>query len=209
MAQIDNRSGLPHAWFEKLGPGGQAFDVLAVRGTFDFADHGRRLELAAKQQPIVYGDQYDGLPEDSPLASVLRREGDLVLFKPATDVYLSGTAQAENLALQTGWRAAMRVGPVRKGLQLHGPRYSERRLGRWRLTSAELTTAVPLDYRKAFGGHYATLADEMAPAEYVYKTDNPAGCGWLPDARALGTLSKPARKQIIGSIAKLKRLSAP
>lgn len=209
MTQIDNRSGLPHAWFEKLGPGGQTFDVLAVRGTFDFAAHGQRLTLATQQTPIVFGDEYIGLPEDNPLKSVLSREGDLVLFKPATDVYLTGTAQAEHHALTAEWLAAMRVGPVRKGLRLHGSRYFERRMGGWRLTPAELTTAVPLDYRKSFGGSYSTLASESASPEHVYKLDNPAGCGWLPDANALSELSKPARKQIAALISGIKRLDAP
>lgn len=180
MSAIDNRTGFPHAWVEKSGPGGQVFDVLVVRGTFDFAEHSQRLILADTQTPIVYGDQYSGPAGDNPLRAVLRAEGNLALFKPATDVYLSGTAHAPDDAPQRTWTAALQIGPVQSLLRLHGPRRFKRRWGRWWLSRAEPVASVALDYRKAFGGSFASEASDEATAEFTYKPDNPAGCGWLP-----------------------------
>ncbi|UKE46266.1 DUF2169 family type VI secretion system accessory protein [Xanthomonas cerealis] len=209
MATIDNRSGFPHAWVEKTGPGGIVYDVLAVRGTFDFAAGEGAVARSPQQMPIVYGDEYDGAAAEQPLRSVLRREGDLALLKPATDVYLTGTARATDGIPQRTWVTGLRVGPVRKVLRLHGPRSFERAWGRWRLSSAEPTDFVPLDYRYAFGGSFLLQEEEEAPATHVYKRDNPAGCGWLPGPVDLKDLSKPARKQLQAEITRLKRLKAP
>lgn len=208
MALITNNSGMPYVWFEKIGPGGVSFDVLAVRGTFDFASDGEPIAFAKEQRPIVDGDEFEGPAQDNPLRAVLRREGDRVLHKPATDVYLTGTARSPNEQPLNGWQAGVRVGPVQKILQLHGPRHFVRNVFGWRLSKATPTHAIPLDYRLAFGGTYATgVAEEQT--EYAYKPDNPAGCGWLPDAAALKDLSKPARKQILAEIGKLRMLDAP
>ncbi len=208
MTAIDNRSGLPHAWFEKTGPG-EVFDVLAVRGTFDFAPEGGRVTLATEQAPIVYGDEFDGPVEDDPLKAVLHRAGDLVLYKPGTDVHVMGTAQSKDSIPVPTWLAAVRVGPVKTLLRLHGPRRFERRLTGWRLTLAEPTSAVALDYRLAFGGTITAPATDKAPAASVSQPHNPAGCGWLPDAKALKALSRPERKRVIATIAGLKTLAAP
>lgn len=209
MSAIDNRSGFPHAWVEKTGPGGQTFDVLVVRGTYDFAGHGQRLTLADSQAPIAYGDLFSGPAEDNPLHAVLRVEGDLAVFKPATDVYVTGKAHAKDDMPQVTWMAGIQIGPVRKLLRLHGPRRFERNWGRWRLSRAEPAATIPLDYRRAFGGSFASEASDEVPAEFIYKLDNPAGCGWLPGSKALKELSKPARKEILAAISRLRQLDAP
>lgn len=209
MAEIDNRSDFPHAWFEKTGPGGISYDVLALRGTFDLAGDGRALQQADEQSPIVWADEYDGPAEGNPMQSVLLREGDLSLFKPATDVYVTGTAWSSNAGPQRSWTAGVRIGPVRQLLQLHGPRRFERKWGHWRLTKAAPVESVPLDYRHAFGGCFASEASERLPAEFACKPDNPAGCGWLPDNDILKALSDSARSQISARIAKLRELPAP
>ncbi|RQU99897.1 DUF2169 domain-containing protein [Burkholderia cenocepacia] len=208
MAVITNDSGFPYAWFEKTGEGGAVYDVLAVRGTFDFSRDGKPITLATEQKPIVDGDEFDGEVDSAPLKAVLKREGDRILYKPATDVYLTGTARSAHGEMSAEWMAGLQVGSMQKILRLHGPRQFVRGLLGWRLTRATPTNAVPLDYRLAFGGTYASESEEAA-VEYVYKRDNPAGCGWLPDDEALKTLSKDARSQIAAEIGKLKVLAAP
>ncbi|WP_437882963.1 DUF2169 family type VI secretion system accessory protein [Pseudomonas sp. LRF_L74] len=194
--RIDNRSGFPHAWFEKTGPGGVVYDVLVLRGTFALRGDNRRLERADEQAPIVYADEYDGHPEANPLQSVLRREGDLTLFKPASDVYITGTAHAEGGHAQPAWLAGIRIGNRRKLVRLHGPRRFLREGQAWRLSEAEPTTQVPLDYRHAFGGCYSLAATEQGPLERVYNPENPAGCGWLPTDADLQALSPEAAELV-------------
>ncbi|KIQ00947.1 MULTISPECIES: DUF2169 domain-containing protein [Pseudomonas] len=207
--QIDNRSGFPHAWFEKTGPGGVVYDVLVLRGTFALTGSYLPLPRADVQAPIVYADEYDGHPEANPLQSVLRREGDLTLLKPASDVYVTGTACSEGGVAQPGWLAGIRVGTRRKLLQLHGPRRFERHGQEWRLSSAEPVNQVPLDYRYAFGGCYSVMAGEENQVERVYNPDNPAGCGWLPGEADLRTVSPEAQAQIRQWLEGVSELPAP
>ncbi len=209
MAHIDNHTGLPHAWFEKAGPGGAHFDVLVVRATFDFAPHGERLSLAPIQTPIVWGDEFDGPAQDDPLRAVLKREGDLVLYKPCADIHVTGHAQPDEGNAQRSWLAGIAVGGHKKLLQLHGPRHFEAGLFGWRLTSPEPTASIALDYRNAFGGCFSVPAGDGEAAAFAYKRDNPAGCGWLPGAHALKTLSRRARKRIEAAVAELKSMPAP
>ena len=208
-AEVENRTGLPHFWFEKTGPGGEVFDVLVVRGTFEFDSAGGELTLAGKQQPIRYGDEFEGAVEFNPLRAVLAREGDLVLFKPTTDVYLTGTAYPADRLPARSWTASLSVGPVSKFLRLCGPRWFEKRWHGWRLTDAEPTTELALDYRQAFGGSFSSLADDGVTLEHVYKLDNPAGCGWLPDEKDLEKVGKHAREAIEADISRFAYLDAP
>ncbi|WP_165497341.1 DUF2169 family type VI secretion system accessory protein [Phytopseudomonas dryadis] len=207
--QIDNRSGFPHVWFEKTGPGGIVYDVLVLRGTFALTGDYRPLPRADVQAPIVYADEYDGHPEANPLQSVLRREGDLSLFKPASDVYVTGTAHSEGGVARPGWLAGIRVGTQRKLLQLHGPRRFERHGQDWQLSNAEPTNQVPLDYRYAFGGCYSVMANPQGQVERVYNPDNPAGCGWLPGEADLQAVSPEARQQIRQWLEGVRELPAP
>lgn len=57
---VDNQSGFPHLLFEKRGYRGKPFDVLVVRGTFDFSSNGNPMPRAARQEPIQYGDSLIG-----------------------------------------------------------------------------------------------------------------------------------------------------
>jgi hypothetical protein len=209
MLEIENRSGFPHAWFEKVGPGGVFYDVLVVRGAYAFSPSHKTLSPCGVQPAIEYSDSFDGPVEEDPLRAVMLREGNLVLSKPLTDIHIVGTAISEYSKARQAWLAAVAVGEMRKVVNLCGPRCFERGVFGWRLTAAEPVVSVPLDYRNAFGGCYATDASEGVPTEYVYKPDNPAGCGWLPDDNALHTLTKPARKAITQRIAAIKTMQAP
>lgn len=209
MIPIDNPSPLPHASFEKKGPGDTAYDVLVVRGTFDFAADDQALTLAAEQRPIQYGDVFAGSAQHAPLRAVLRREGDLVLHKPSTDVMVLGTAHARDGLAVPSWVAGVQVGALRKGVRLYGQRRFDRGLFGWRLTEPEPTAAVPLDYRLAFGGCFTVPAEGETPAAFVRHADNPAGCGWLPDAADLRGIPARARGLVLAEIRSLKQLDAP
>jgi hypothetical protein len=209
MAEIENASGFPHAWFEKVGPGGKFYDVLAVRASYEFSPQHKILSRCEIQPPIEYSDTFEGPAEEDPLKAVILREGNLVLFKPTTDIHVVGTAMSEDSKPKRSWLAALAVGQLRKVLSVCGPRQFERGLLGWRIASPEPVTSVPMDYRYAFGGCFTTEASEDVPAEYVYKRDNPAGCGWLPDDRVLKSLSKPARKSVEQRIAAMKTMQAP
>lgn len=202
---IDNQSDYRHAWFCKRGPAAQDFDVLVARASYriDPARHALDRLPDATVQP---GDLLSGDPVRAPLASVMEREGDLLLFKPATDIHVTGTALAAEGRPTSGWRAGLRIGTCEKVVQLWGPRRFRIQLLGWRTTEPEPVTQVPLSYRLAFGGHFIAEADPSAP---LVKADNPAGCGWLPTAKRMRDLQKRARAELEARVFGISELPAP
>jgi hypothetical protein len=205
MLAIENLSRLPHHAFLKTGPNGVLFDVVVVRATFDFARDGKPVSFAQEQTPIVYGDMYLGQTDKASLKGVIRHEGDLSVGKASTDVLLAGFAHALEGKPQAEWLATLKVGPVKKSLQLMGPRQMKPGIINWKFTAPRPVSAVELDYRHVFGGCFAGEGAQ----EFVYKLDNSAGCGWLPDRGELKRLSEAARKVVEAQISGIKSLPAP
>jgi hypothetical protein len=204
MPEIDNRSGLPHFCLEQMGPNGTLFDVLVVRGNFDFEVGGKAMRRANTPYE-AWGDEYS--PGEN-MQRALKREGDFVLFKPSTDVYLAGCAHTPNDKPLAQWLATLKVGAIKKELLLSGRRQFERKWGTWMRTAPEPVSALELDARHAFGGCFTTQTAE-GEEEQVYRADNPAGCGWLPGVGAWGSLSKEGRRAIQAHILQIKTLPAP
>lgn len=212
MVTSENLSGFPMVVVEKTGPEGRPYDVVVVRGTFDFSANGLPVELATLQAPICYGDEFDGPVATEPLKAVLRREGDLVLFKPATDVHVIGTAMAPGGTAQPEWLAGIGIGPLRKSLRMLGPRSFDRNgYGDWHLGTPEKVTSIRLDYRNAFGGILEVPAGNASaePMPAMHHEDNPAGCGWLPDPALLEKSDPQERKRLAPWIESIKSLPAP
>ncbi|QRY77896.1 DUF2169 domain-containing protein [Pseudomonas sp. PDNC002] len=211
MIRIDNHSGLPHLLYEKTGPSGEPFDVIVLRGTFDFARDGEPMALSAIQRPIQFGDRYDGPINTQPLKAVLAEEGDLVLGKLGTDVLMHGHVRSYQGQPLRHWLAELTVGSVGKVVRVSGPREIRDSLTGWCLDEATPVDQVPLDYRLAFGGCFY---DPQPPAESMQASSlhypmNPAGCGWLPDASSLRSLEQAARQRIEGRISSIRRMPAP
>lgn len=198
MVTIENHTGAPHFWFEQTGPEGERLDVLIVRATFDFAADGQLMTLAREQRPVVLGDTFSGPVATDPLRAVVKEDGDLLPYKPGTDILVTGHANAPDGRAQTDWVAGIRVGKVQKVLRLHGPRQFRKQLFGWRLGPTKPTTCVALDYRLAFGGCIDIPAALTADGEpdSVKHAGNPAGCGWLPKPSAYSKLDKRARKHV-------------
>lgn len=211
MIVINNHTGVPHLWFEKADPAGEPLDILIVRATFDLASNGAAMPLSAVQSPILFGDTFAGPVHDNPLRSVVSQDGDLLPYKPGTDLLVLGHAQAPGARAQAGWLAGVRVGRVRKVLQLHGPRQFHKGWLGWRLGDATPVTSVALDYRLAYGGCIdipAGLTPDGA-AGAIEHASNPAGCGWLPDESMMRELAPPARRHVRDWIAAQQSMQAP
>lgn len=211
MATIDNQTGAPHFWFEQTGPEGERLDVLIVRATFDFAANGDEMRLAKEQQAIAFGDTFSGPIEQVPLRAVVEEDGDLVPYKPGTDILVLGHAQAPGALPHTEWVAGIRVGETKKLLRLHGPRQFRKRFFGWRIDQAKPVIQIPLDYRLAYGGCIDVPAELTGDGEpdWIKHPCNPAGTGWLPHPSAYKGQSKAARKYISKWIHAQRTLAAP
>ena len=198
MAAIDNSTGVPHFWFEQTGAEGERLDVLVVRATFAFGVNGQPMTLAADQQPIAFGDVYSDSADADPLRAVVTADGDLLPYKPGTDVLIVGHALAPAGIARSSWLASVGIGQVRKTLRLHGPRKFYKRFFGWRLGPSEPVARVPLDYRLAYGGCINVPAPLTADgvADSIKHAGNPAGCGWLPKPSAYKHLPRSGRRHI-------------
>lgn len=162
--------------------------------------------------PLALADEHWG----DPATTSLRRESDLVPYKPRCDVCVVGDAYSE--APQREFEARLRVEQgsqklIDKAVTLTGPRYFERggafssavlraldEAKVYSLSTTEATTRVPLRYELAYGGHCrvdaapAGLAQgggsqSVAPLINEVCLRNPVGAGWI----ATGYLDALAR----------------
>lgn len=198
------------AHYRKAGWGLIEVDVLAVRATYQWSQHGEPLAIAPVQLPLRWGEQYAG-PEDQPLRSIVAEDGDVEIGKLRTDVHVQGYLQAPGGIARREWLVGVGVGPVNKSMRVTGPRRFERNaLGMWRATRPDPVERVRLDYRQAFGGCWlADTLDEHGEREYAAAAMNPAGIGWLPKAQDLHSLSPAARSQIKAQVQQIRSLAAP
>lgn len=143
--------------------------IVAVKATFDIHSDSN-LELANKQvEPLI-------LPEYNGEAGVssLRYDADLVSPKPTTDIVLNGTAYAPEGRPSKKFSVGLRVGPVKKTIQVVGNRRWERGLFGLKLSPMEPVTEVPIVYERAYGGFDQTNPN---PKKQRMDSRNPVGCG--------------------------------
>lgn len=139
MARVENSTCFPHLLYRKTGLRDQSWDVLAVRGTFDWGNEHEPAPRASQQTPLVWGEEYAGPSQDDPLRSVVVTDGDLSPGKPGSGVHVLGRLRALHEQPLASWLAAVRVGPVKKIVRVHGPRRFVRRFWGWQLRKVCIT----------------------------------------------------------------------
>jgi hypothetical protein len=160
---VDNRTPFPALAFRQYNQSGELLGVVVARGTFQLSDGGP-LVLDSIQRPLVMSDTYAGDPHQTPQLACT----DLAPFKPNTDVTFIGSTFAPDGVKAPSWTCGLKVGPVEKRLQVHGPRLwraktrktwrglidrdKEDLLEGWELTEGEPVARVPIDWRLGFGG---------------------------------------------------------
>ena len=183
-----NNTAFPAAVFRQLDRTARLDAVVAMRGTFDVVPGGT-LAVSADQEAFQWEDAYEGDPDLVPLM----RQGDLVPYKPGTDVTVLADACCPDPAGASAWLCGLRVlaatgAPLLdKQLRVTGPRWWRPRLRPhwrtllgdreamptvlgWDLTAPETARAVALDWRLARGG---PLPDEPGAVHL----GNPIGVG--------------------------------
>lgn len=121
------------------------------------------------------------VPWDDAAPGSPRLPTDLALFKPSTDVIVSGEAVARDESPVTSLDVFMEVGPVARALRVTGTRVWYESLGVMQLTPPERFTRVPLSWELAWGG---SDRDEGS-GRFVEDPRNPYGRGVALDPRRL------------------------
>lgn len=147
--KLDNYTPLDVTALPMVGPGNSNILTVIAKATFAFAPG--KTELASDQTPIAFGDQF----YDENDGGGIRYETDMVPFKPATDVVLSGKAYAPENQPTEQVDVALKVGPVEKRLRVFGKRlWNFKRVlsKRYISTDAKPFVTCPIRYSRAFGG---------------------------------------------------------
>lgn len=140
--------------FDKMGAGRAFHDVVVASATFAIGPDG--LRPVTDRIPIVWADRY--WDERGVERSSLRAAGDTVLFKPGTDLLVTGTARALHHAPVPTWRALVGIGGedgwlMHLGLRLTGPcQWFCNDEGVWCLSRPTPVAAVELRHELAHGG---------------------------------------------------------
>jgi hypothetical protein len=142
--------------------------VVAVKATYTLHLDGR-LELAAQQEPVCKAPEYLGAPEKSSL----RRECELVMDHPGTDILVNGSAYAPAGRAVPELDVSIRVGSLQKVLKVSGDRHWERGLLGIRGTPPKPFKVLPLSYERAYGGYAPGRAEPRH-----FEPRNPAGRGF-------------------------------
>jgi len=172
LRTVENTTGFRHIAFCKLGANNEFCDVVVVKANLRLANGA--LEVIDEPAEIILADDIEN--HQSPELSLIRRAGDAVVYKPGTDVILTGKAIAPKECAHREWACEFKLhtqnGVRSKRLHLLGPRYWEWSLVRgWHLSDPELVEFLPVSYALAYGGHDSTTHQTFEM--------NPSGRGWF------------------------------
>ncbi|MFD2055364.1 DUF2169 domain-containing protein [Mesorhizobium calcicola] len=159
-------------WIENLSPfeagthlqpdmDGQEVFVALFSASFDAEEDENALRPADSQLPILLAD----VPYGDPVLSSNLHEADIALAKPAAEVILNGTAYAPNGKPTREMQVGLRVGSIRKVLNVVGDRIYD--AGGYSAPNPFQT--MPVIYERAYGG---TTADGKVDQR------NPVGVGF-------------------------------
>jgi hypothetical protein len=141
---IENRTPFAAATHVQPDADGQEVLVVLLSASFE-ADPGRDgLRPAEEQLPVIFGD----VPFGDPAVSSTRHEADIAPFKPAAEVVVNGTAHAPNGRPVREMQVGLRLGSVRKVLNVVGDRIYD--AGGY--SAPNPFRSMPIVYERAYGG---------------------------------------------------------
>jgi hypothetical protein len=139
--------------------------VVAIKATYLFDESGT-VRLADEQEPVFVAPDYFGEPGKSSL----RREGELVIEHPGTDIVFNASAHAPGRSA-TSMNVAVDVAGLRKVLRVFGDRtWTVGSVGVRKSAPARFET-IPIVYERAFGGRAREGVADGEPR-------NPVGVGF-------------------------------
>jgi hypothetical protein len=144
--------------------------IVAVGASYDIAGGGG-LSVAEKQPPLTLVDTFHGEPD----ASSIRQDAELGPARPATDVFLCGSATAKGGPAHRV-DVTFRVGGLVQRAAVFGRRFWKNRLGTSSISEPEPFERIPLTWEKAFGGADITPRKEK---HHGHEARNPVGCGYF------------------------------
>lgn len=143
--------------------------VMVLKATWLMAEDGS-LSRKQEQVPVSPTDEFLG----DPAASSIIQEAELGPVKPATDIFLTGSAKATAASTKV-MDIRLKIGKLGRTARVFGPRRWSRRLGRAVITDPEPFDSVPLLWENAFGGTDLSAGKDK---HHAWQPDNPVGRGF-------------------------------
>ncbi|MDX8490255.1 DUF2169 domain-containing protein [Mesorhizobium sp. VK22B] len=171
--ELVNRTPFVAATHVQPDADGQEVLVAMFSASFEATSQNSELRPAEAQLPVNFCD----VPFGNPVLSSIRYEADIAPAKPAAEVIVNGTAYAPNGRPVPEMQVGLRVGGIRKVLNVVGDRVYDS--GSY--SAPHPFRTMPLVYERAYGG---TAPDGSADRR------NPVGVGFhqVPSAdRAVKT----------------------
>ena len=144
--------------------------VVVIKATYTVDDSGK-VVLANEQEPVCARPEYWGEPGQSSL----KREGEIVLEHPGTDVVVNASAYAPGGRPATSVAVAVDIAGMRKALTVFGDRVWNVGAVGVHKTDPRPFLRIPIVYERAFGG----LAGEGVGS--AGEPRNPVGVGFATD----------------------------
>jgi hypothetical protein len=177
MTVIVNQSLYPVQAVERRFWHGNRYHCISAKVTLGYDAQGRLSELPRQPEFAL-----DEVWRDRPMRSSLLNPGDLISFKPNTDVLILGTARPPDGKPAMQWDASLHIRNREKRLRLFGPRaWRHSLLSGWTLSAPEATAGVELLYENAYGGVTDASQEQFEDGEFY--PDNPFGCGFVGRSR--------------------------
>lgn len=177
MTVIVNQSLYPLEVVQRAFWHGRLYHCMSIKACFSFSECGQ-LGALRKAPEVEQNEVWRGRP----MRSSLLHPGDLIPFKPNTDVLVVGAAVAPNERPTRRWEAALRFPGGEKRLRLCGPRaWRHSLLSGWTLSEPEPAARVQLIHENAYGGVVDDTLEHFD--EGAYFPSNPFGCGFIGNTR--------------------------
>lgn len=151
MLRIENETPFLTQLVPALGPNGDDYAFLVVKGVFDLSG-GSATPLAEATWTLA--DVYLGEPGSSSIHCPC----DLTPPKAQTDVLMSATAYAPEPTTELS--CSLRVGTLHKTVRVLGDRVYCRSVGGTAISAPAPFTQMPLTYERAFGGTHGNQIDQ-------------------------------------------------
>lgn len=132
--------------FEQWHRDGSTMACIAVRAEMVFGEDGQI--HFSDQQEIILADKFEGDPQKTPLVT----PGDLVPFKPGTDITFLGSIHSGDQSEKQVLEASLKIGNHTRSIRASGPREWIADGDSWHLSDLERISELPLCYTKASGG---------------------------------------------------------
>ncbi|MCO5066552.1 MAG: DUF2169 domain-containing protein [Rhizobiaceae bacterium] len=213
---LENRTPFDAETHIQLNSDGQEVLVVMLSASFQSDPEDGGLRPADEQLPVTFGD----VPFGNPVLSSNRYEADIAPVKPAAEILVNGTAYAPNGKPAREMQVGIRVGAMRKVLNVVGDRIYD--MGSFSAPAPFRT--MPVVYERSYGGttpdgkidqrnpvgvgfHHAPSADPSVRTEapnitypgepFLSPSDRPrpagfgaVGRGWQPRLSYAGSYDK-------------------